>query len=95
MMNGVGIWDIVTYVQKRAVLQTQSIQNVHISFSLNGSHITQWHFCMRHAPSHIKYSSIVNLMVCGRWPQQEGTHVNLSHSLFCALHLQLVPTIRG
>ena len=63
MMNGVGIWDIVTYVQKRAVLQTQSIQNVHISFSLNGSHITQWHFCMRLAPSHIKYSSVVNLMV--------------------------------
>ena len=29
MMNGVGIWNIVAYVQKRAVLQTQSIDKMY------------------------------------------------------------------
>ena len=38
---------------------------------------------------------LMGVCLCGRWPQQEGTHISLSHSLSCALHLQLVPTIRG
>ena len=75
MMNGVGIWDIVAYdewcgyldivayVQKRAVVQTRSIDKMHISFSVNGSHILCGicePYSIRLAPSHIRYSSIVN-----------------------------------
>ena len=39
MMNGVGIWDIVTYVQKRAMLQTRSIDKMLFRFSFSKPYV--------------------------------------------------------